>query len=173
MKTKKAQMEIQEMAFVLLAVVILGAILFLIYARMQSSSIVEQASEIQEKKALSQIAIISSMPELSCSQSFSPAFGAGQIAICIDEDKLIEFKKISSKYKWQGLSKIQIQRIYPAGTGECIEGNFVERNCATYTILDTGKANTTISSFASLCRQEKDYLNCQIAKILVSTTALT
>jgi len=171
-RNKRAQMEIQETAFVLLAVIVLAAMLFMLYARLTSSGLRQSASELQEQKAISQLAIISGMPELSCSETYSEFSKPTESAICIDEDKLLGFKQKASNYRWQGLSKIQVQRIYPSGTGECNLGNAEQRTCSTYTIFDTGKANVTISSFANLCRQEKQGYSCHVAKILVSTQAL-
>ena len=168
MKTKKAQVTVQETAFVLLALVILGAIAFLFFVRMQYKGIQESAAETQAKAAVSILQVIAAMPELRCSQTYIQ--GAISEAFCLDEDKLLGFKKSSANYRqiWQGLSEVKIIKIYPsANKGEC---NATSQQCNTFTLYSSGNANQTYSTFVSLCKENSiGSYECGIAKISVST----
>jgi hypothetical protein len=172
-ENKKAQIEIQETAFVLLAVIMLAVILLLFFIRIQSSSLKGSANELREKNVVSNLGVIASMPEISCSQTFSSSLKAGVIGMCVDEDKLIEFKRYSQNYRWQGISKVEIRRIYPPASGECSSSS-QNRTCSNYILYDNGNSTNVVgmASFVSLCRQEKEGYDCNIAKLIVSTQEL-
>ena len=123
------QLRIQEMAFVLLAVVLLGFIAFIFYARFQSENIQTSAGQINEKTALSLRDKIAALPEIKCAEK-----------LCIDKDKAIMLKDYDVKGMFQGISEAKILEIYPSNE--------------TVVLYSSGKGNTTYSTFVNLCEQK-------------------
>ena len=150
---KKGQLKIQEMAFVLLAVVFLAALLLLFLARFQIGKIQKAATELRELRTVTMLRMIASMPELVCSRS----------AICIDEDKLNAFNKSKQLQKdyselWQSANivNITIEEIYPRTAKKyVVYGKATRENIVSY------------STFVPLCSESK-YVSCKIAKIKVT-----
>ncbi|MCX8194277.1 MAG: hypothetical protein N3G19_02875 [Candidatus Pacearchaeota archaeon] len=153
---KKAQLKIQEMAFVLVAVIFLFGILLLFFARFQATSLQKQATELASFRTTTMLRTIASMPELTC---------AGE-ANCIDFDKLIVFNNsatIRNRYSelWESsnIVKVIVEEVYPKPI-----------RAVRYIIYEkTTQQNTiTYSTFISLCSIAKDK-KCKIAKIKVTT----
>lgn len=150
-ENKKAQLKIQEMAFVLLAVVFLFAILLLFFARFQMSSLQKSATAIREERTTDMLRTIASMPELSCSGE----------ANCIDEDKLKAFELSTTKSRyselWQEskITKVTVEQVYP-------------KTSKIYSIYETPAESTVAySTFIPLCIQNIKP-SCKIAKIKVT-----
>ncbi|MGB9708034.1 MAG: hypothetical protein ACPLXC_01770 [Candidatus Pacearchaeota archaeon] len=153
---KQAQLKIQEMAFVLVAVIFLGGLLLLFFARFQMSSLQKAATEIKELRTITMLRVVASMPELSCREE----------AICIDEDKLKAFNSSTSlqnKYAplWQSsdIVKIIVEEVYP------------QASAVNYTIYKKTPAGNTVtySTFIPLCSESKQGTSCKIAKIKITT----
>lgn len=154
-QNKQGQMKIQEMAFVLVAVVFLGGILLLFFARFQIGAIQKTATEIRELRTITMLRIIASLPELSCKGE----------AVCIDQDKLNVFNTkpdIRAKYSalWQSsnIFNITVEEAYPKTT---------PRNYIIYS-KPTTQNTVTYSTFIPLCT-ETQHKQCKIAKIKVTT----
>lgn len=156
-KGKEGQLKIQEMAFVLVAVVFLGSLLLLFFARFQATSVQKAATEIRELRTITMLRVVASMPELSCREE----------ATCIDEDKLNAFNSstsLQSKYStlWQSsdIVKIIVEEVYPRATAAKI-----------YTIYKKTTAENTItySTFIPLCSESKRETVCKISKIKITT----
>lgn len=154
---KKAQMKIQEMAFVLVAVIFLGALLLLFFARFQTGQMEKISTELRTLRTVTMLRVIASMPELSCRQE----------ALCIDADKLNAFNRsasLQSRYSafWRGsnIARITIEEVYPKSTA-----------VKNYTVYrKTTQENTvTYSTFIPLCSESKQESSCKIAKIKVTT----
>lgn len=151
-KEKKGQIKIQEMAFVLVAVIFLGGILLLFFARFQATSIQKQATELRSLRTATMLRMIVSMPELACTEE----------ANCIDIDKLLVFdnsatirNKYSELWKSSNIVKVTVEEVYPKTT-RTIEYKIYEKN--------TGKNTVTYSTFISLCSMAQNKI-CKIAKI--------
>lgn len=162
MKIKnKAQMKIQEMAFVLLAVVFLFGLVFLFFARFQYSQLQERATQIRETRTTTMLETIASLPELKCSSSSIESF-------CVDEDKAKAFNEsfnLRNTYKkiWESadISKIMIEKVYPSSSSY----NIYKRS--------TTKSTTTQATYISLCKESPDGFKCDIAKIKITTIVPT
>ena len=141
--SKKAQLKIQEMAFVLLALALLAAIAGIFFIRLQSGNIAQAGEEAQQKTAISLLDKIASITELNCREG----------RICIDEDKALIASSNPSKVKnlFQGIKRAEIRRIYPQGD--------------SLIIYASGKGNQSYSTFINLCRQDAAGLNCSIAQL--------
>ena len=129
----KAQVKVQEMAFVLLALALLAMIAFIFFIRFQSGNIEKAGEEVKRKAAISLLEKIATMQEISCQKS----------DLCIDEDKLIwiDYKKIKLDSMFQGIKNAKVVRLYPKGKD--------------LIIYDSGAGNQSYSTFVNLCWQEK------------------
>lgn len=134
---KKAQVKIQEMAFVLVAIVILGGIVFIFFSKFQLANVQKAAETVKQKEAISLLERISAMPEIKCAER-------GVEKFCIDQDKLEIFIPMaaSSAYikQWQGMQKVSISNIWP--------------DEKEWTIYGKWQGNFTYSTFINVCKQE-------------------
>ncbi len=154
---KKAQMKIQEMAFVLVGLVLLFAFIFIIYIKLQSTGIEKETTELKQSHALSLLDRVIAMPELRCSAGF------GAESLCIDKDKLDSMSKseFKDKYKtlWKGVKEIKIKEIYPESGQE-------------YVIFSDEKQDyTEYSAFTRICKDKYEgvgWQQCSIGIVMVS-----
>ena len=116
LKQKRGQLKIQEIAFVLLGVVFLFALVLLFFVSFQYRSWQKVSVQVGEARAITLLEVVASMPELRCSSSFSSA----SEAVCIDVDKIDYFNRtrsIRDKYAilWESAQAagIEVQEIYP------------------------------------------------------------
>lgn len=159
-KQKKAQMKIQEMAFVLLALVLLAVIGAMFFLKLSQNKMMESAQELRTKTVLSLLDRISNLPELEC--FCKPSCKAN----CIDENKMEFMKTIMPQEKldllFQGISSAKVIRVYPLSDS----GNEIQ--------LYTGKPSNASyqRTFINLCKYELssfDY-TCSIALIAAKST---
>lgn len=162
-KNKQGQVKIQEMAFVLVAVVFLFAIIFLFFARFQASQTKGMVEQLRELRTITMLRVVASLPELRCSSSFG---SATEIA-CIDKDKLAVFdtdSRLRARYEnlWAPafITKIAIDEVYPQG-----------RNYKVYEKTIPSTASTvTYSTYIPLCEETNTRRSkCVIAKIKITT----
>jgi hypothetical protein len=169
----KAQLKIQEMAFVIVAIIIFfliaGIFIFNIWRTGLKKDI-----EMQRIEKSSEIALkIADSPELGWASSTSSCDN------CIDLDKALSLKeRISSgsSYKdfWGAdISSIRIRLIYPQKNGECNKVNYP--NCKTITLFNKTEDFHYVGSYVSLCRHDEKkggYFKCELGKIEVSAKGL-
>lgn len=157
------QIKIQEMSFVLLAIVIFFAIAFLLYFAISFSGLKKDVVSGEQDKAKEIIQNLALSPELS--------FDPERCITCIDLDKTMILKNKSEYRNFWGLDYLRIERVYPRyENGECNFG--IYPNCDSITLV---KLNDSIGTppfvFASLCRYEMEkegYVKCQLGKIYAS-----
>lgn len=150
---KKGQLKIQEMAFVLVAVVFLFSLVFLFFARFQSNQLSGQAEALREYRSISMLRSVAGMPELQCALQ-----GQG-VSVCIDKDKLAalsENEMLKQKYaelwKNSNIAGISIDEVYPSDD--------------EYIIYSASSNNTiTYSTYIPLC----SHGGCTIAMIKIKT----
>ncbi len=160
---KKAQLKIQEMSFMLVAIVIFFIIAGLFFIVIQYGNLQNKANELAEQKAISTISKLASTPEFGCGEP-----------LCVDTDKIMALK---NKQDYQGfwgddIKSIEIVKIFPRTVQdeiECRVNNYP--NCNAYTVYGKEVKNQrTISTFVTLCRiEEKNnyiYEKCEIGKIM-------
>lgn len=161
---KKAQMKVQQMAFMLVAVMVFFGLIALMIVGIKMSSLKSKATDISEQNAMLLVTKLANTPELACGD----AFGGSRVS-CIDFDKAMVLKKYPDKYKkfWR-ISSLEIIKMYPNEEKECGPENYPE--CGKITLIQgTG---ISIENFVALCRKDFDgqrtYDKCELAKILVS-----
>lgn len=160
---KGGQMKIQQMSFMLIAVVIFFVLVGMVILVIRFSGLKESATELQEKNAILLVTKIANSPEFSCEE----AFGTRKTD-CIDMDKVMMLKENIEKYaNFWGASNIEIRRIYPANQGvECNVNNYP--NCDTIKLIDKGVSGYDVSNFVALCRKEKQGNKCDLGIISIS-----
>ena len=167
-KNKKGQMKIQQMAFMLMAVLVFLGLVGMLVLGIKYAKLKGSAEDLREENAMKLVAKLANSAEFSCGNSF----GTGKIS-CIDADKVMILKENLDKYDgfWD-ISDIEIRKIYPIFQEDiiCTRGNYPNCNLIKFR-LEEVKGNY-VSNFVSLCRKEifegKTYNQCDIAKIMVS-----
>jgi len=167
MKNKKAQMKVQQMAFMLIAVTLFLVMAGMFMLMISFSGIRDAAKLLEEKNALLLVSKIADSPEFSCGN----AFGTTR-SNCIDTDKVMALTGRLRDYRgFWGVPGIEIRKIYPAGGRKCSLENYPE--CEKITIEDS-REGTGVSNFVSLCRKEQNsstgyiYDKCELGRIIVT-----
>jgi hypothetical protein len=164
---KKAQMKIQQMSFLLIAVFLFFALVGMVVVTVMMSDIKNSATDLREQNAKLLASKIANSPEFSCGYVYGD-----KKSDCIDEDKVMVLKDNIDKYKnFWGVSSIEIRRIYPKWTltkdKECTETNYP--NCNIITLISSQGFDK--SNYVALCRKEKyrgEIVNkCEMAKIII------
>lgn len=161
--SKRGQMKIQEMAFVLVAVMIFFGLVALLYFSIRMSGLRGEVETMGQNEAMEIVQKMSARPEL--------AWTASDCENCIDFDKIMALKE-NLKYKgFWGLDYLRIERVYPFGKGECTKANYP--NCKSITLIAKENFGTPPSAFVSLCRYDfkegQSYTRCEIGKIYASS----
>ena len=166
---KKAQLKIQEMLFMILAVFFFFVLAGLFAFSILYSNLYSEANQIAEERTFSSITNLAESPEFTCGESN-----------CVDADKvrgLIKYESQRHNYddfrpfsslavvKSSGFDKTEDEML------ECTITNYP--NCDLFVVYDKEVDNErAISSFVALCRKELEneytYDKCEIAKLMVS-----
>ncbi len=167
---KKAQMKIQQMAFMLIAVTLFFAIVGMLILVIRSAGLKGEANVLLEENARLLVTKLSNSPEFSCGE----AFGTKKTN-CIDGDKAILLSNDLENYEdfWGDLN-IEIRVIYPAQKREiddylCDIDNYPDCN---FIQLGKGDVSGDFSNFVALCRKVRndDLIEnkCELAKVFVN-----
>ena len=168
MKNKKAQMKIQQTAFMLLAITLLFVLVGLFVLIFKIGSIQDTANILQEDNAMLLISKLANSPEFACGN----AFGTQKID-CIDADKVMALKQYSATYEdFWGVSNIEILKIYPSSETDVECDVFSYPNCNIINVKGEVSTGYSVSNFVSLCRKESfegsPYNKCELARLIVS-----
>ncbi|MBU1136238.1 MAG: hypothetical protein KJ559_01900 [Nanoarchaeota archaeon] len=157
---RKAQFKIQQMAFMILAVILLFVIALLFYLSIQQKNLINQSLNLRENQAVIMSRFISDSSEFSCG------------SYCVDTDRMIFLQNRSVYNKFWPVSYIRIRKIYPEyNNEECGIANYP--NCSFFNIYENSniESNVFVGSFVALCRYEKIQDSperiCEIGKITV------
>ena len=166
----KGQLKIQEMAFVIVAIILFFVIAGIFFINIWGTGVKQDVNKQRAEKA-SEIALkLADSPELKWSASTASCDN------CIDFDKALALKgRISSgsAYKdfWgNDIGGIRIQMVYPLKNGECTNHNYP--NCKTLTLFNKSEEFSYSGNYVSVCRHEKEnggYFRCDLGKIEVSS----
>ncbi len=147
---KRAQLKIQETAFMLLALIMLFALIFIFYSRLELASVYAEANQKNAENAIRMLNMLSVMPEF-----------AG-VERGMDYDKIISLRNVSGyEQLWKGINKISVVKIYPKNESRTI-------------IIYDGKKNadfTSYSTYTTLCvtryRDWNEWQDCDLARLIV------
>ena len=158
-KNKKSQFKIQQMSFMLLAVVLFFVLVGLFWIVLYSRNLKQQATQLSEEQAIMLSEFLSGSSEFTCGD------------YCVDTDKLIVLAE-NSVYKdfWPNdIDFIKIRKIYPKSEEDIICNKINYPNCNIYNIY--GKQGVGKGSFVSLCRYEQveNYPTkiCELGKLII------
>lgn len=160
----RGQIKIQQMAFVLVALMIFFSLVFLFYFSIRYSSLQEDVQDLREQEIIETVRKISGTAEFSWT-------GDGDCTACIDLDKVFVLKnRTSYQGFWKNVAFLQMKRVHPSyGEGkECNRLSYPE--CDTITLVDEGKGFRAHSAFVALCRYEgsEEYNKCELGKVIIA-----
>lgn len=157
---KSAQMKIQQMTLMIIAVFIFFIIVGLFIAKINFRGLDETTSNLQREETLAAVSFITGMTELSCNSKSSN---------CLDGDKL-EVMSSRSNYKdlWP-IASLEIYKIHPFVSKEIM---CPAVDCNYYKVFEISQNQTTkVSTYINICYKRMEdsrvYDKCEIAKILV------
>ncbi len=159
---KRGQLKIQEMAFVLVALMIFFGLVALFYFSIRLSDVREDAALQREAEAQALVRKLSASPEF--------AWTATSCTGCIDMDKVLLLKERQGYKGFWELEYLSVEVIAPQKEGECRKENYPD--CRSITIVNKSKEfGTPVGAFVALCKQEfneQGYVKCELGKIYAS-----
>jgi len=159
---KRGQLKIQQMAFVLVAFMILFGVAAVFYISIQSSSLEKSADELKHDKASEMVRKLASSPELSWTRD--------SCEVCVDLDKAFALKsKESYKDFWgKDVGLVRIQKVYPSSGNEDKECDASYEDCNRVTIYSLANSKyITEEAFVALCRYSPEGKKCELGKIMM------
>ena len=168
MKTKKAQMKIQQTAFMLLAITIFFVLVGLFVLVFKVGGMKDTVDILERDNAMLLVSKLANSPEFACGN----AFGTSKVD-CIDADKVMALKQNSAIYEgFWGVSNIEILKIYPVSEEDIECNSITYPNCNIIQIKSGEVTGYSVSNFVSLCRKESfegsPYNKCELARLMVS-----
>ena len=156
--SKKAQIKVKQMVFMLIAVTMLFTMIGLFVITLRANSLKNSASGLEEENARLLIAKLANSPEFSCGEAF------GSSSNCVDFDKVMALKNNSERYEdlW-GVSQIELRIIHSfegySGTEKECEYDFQTRegnypDCNYVRIMNVSSMGNDFSSYVSVCKRK-------------------
>lgn len=148
----------QQMAFMLVAVVVFFALVGLFYFNIISRNLRGEANRLQEEQAIQLAKFVSMAGEFSCG------------SYCVDFDRLMAVKNMSVYKNYWPVAYIKFKKITETNK-ECNFGNYPA--CDYIELFRNTKINNTSSAsdYVALCRYEKvnGYVErvCELGKIII------
>lgn len=162
-KKKNAQMKIQQMAFMLIAITVFFILVGMFVLVIKFAGLKESAELLENENAMLLVTKIANSPEFSCGS----AFGNAKLN-CIDMDKVMALKGNDAYENFWGVDNIEIRWIYPNNfvTIECKFG--VYPDCGIFKLIDE-EIQSEYSNFVSLCHKTIDGKDkCEIGRIMIA-----
>ena len=167
--SRKGQLKIQQMAFVLVIIMIFFAMVGMIFASLWFSSLKEKAKQLLEVEARQLARSISGAPEFAFTSS-------SDCSSCIDLDKAFKLKDKPEYKKLWNIDYLKIERIYPSQTAqkECTSLADYPDNCNLITIVETTNYGAASTAYVALARwepgstPEQGYFKYEIGKVYIS-----
>jgi len=159
---RKGQMKIQQMAFVLVALMLLFGMVALFYFSVVLKDTRSSAQELEEQKVLEQIKKIATSPEFKWVEDCDS---------CIDFDKALLLSERKSYNGFWGFDYLMFEKV--GGVGNCTRASYPE--CKSLTIANK-RIGTPVNTFITLCRQEvkegTPYNVCELGKVYATAKKL-
>ena len=165
-RNKIGQFKIQQMAFMLIAVVVFFALVGIFVLAFGLSSIKETANLLEQKNAMLLVSKLANSPEFSCGESYG-----GTRVNCVDFEKIMALKENIGKYKgFWGVSNIEVRKMSDYRQ-EVACSLFNYPDCNVLRLLENSSQGYDYSNFVSLCWKEGNqgdaYDKCEVAKLIV------
>lgn len=158
---QRGQLKIQQMSFVLVALMIFFAMAGLFFLSVGLRGLEKDAVALEDEETLELVRKLASSPEF--------LWDGKECSHCIDLDKVLLLKERAAYENFWGLDFLQIERVYPMGEGECEQSSYPA--CQTITLGTKKEVGSPKSSFVSLCRWESQkggYVKCELGRIHAS-----
>lgn len=153
----RAQMKIQQMAFMIVALFFFFALVGLGFIAYTLKANQGNYEDLQKEEALKFVQSLADMPELSCGSGFS----------CIDEDKIYALSEIRDYDIWP-VSSIKVYKIYPLFSQKI---NCPAPNCNYYEIFNSKQTNVReYGTYVPICKKIREnyvFTKCEIGKLVV------
>ncbi len=165
----KGQLKVQEMAFVLVAIMIFFVLAAIFLLNFWVSSLKSDTTSQRNEKS-SEIAL-----KLADSPEFAWSSKNNKCDNCVDMDKVFALKERINSSKayggfWsQDIGIIKVEVLYPKKTGECTRANYP--NCKTITIINRSSEYSFSGGYVALCRYDsanEGSMKCELGQIYVS-----
>jgi len=153
-------MKIQEMAFVLMAIMIFFAMVVMIFISVSMNNLKQDAGQLKAQEAIEIVRKLSAAPEFALT-SFSK-----ECSSCIDLDKVMALKDRKDYQGFWNLDRLMIRKAYPSESGECTPINYPD--CESITLINKTSSYTAQSAYVSLCHWEPSnggHIKCEIGQI--------
>jgi len=160
-KSKRSQFKIQQMSFMLLAVVLFFILVALFWLSIQYRNLKKTATQIEEEKSFMISQFLTDSSEFNCADE----------SYCVDTDKLIILANKTIYSEFWPVSYIKVRRIGDEKDVVCNKANYPD--CNVYNVYDNKKisSESSIGNFIALCRYEKieGFTNriCELGKIII------
>ena len=158
----RAQMKIQQMAFMIMAVFFFFVLVGLFFLGIAFRGVGESAQQLQKEQALSSLEVIADMPELNYDSGAS---------MTLDEDKLrIMSGDFSEAYgDFWPVASIKVYKIFPKPE------SFVKcpaLDCNYFEVYDSGQRDVQeYSTYVSICKKVREsgytYDRCEAGKLVL------
>lgn len=156
----RGQMKIQQMAFVLVALMIFLSMVALFYINIRTGSLRQSVTDLEDEQAKEIVRKLSSVPEFSFT-------AGGDCASCVDLDKVLELKDRATYNDFWKFDHLSIKKTYPAGEGECTSFNYPD--CGEITLIEGNEGSGAVTrAFVSLCRWSNTYYKCELGELRAS-----
>ncbi|MEK6924774.1 MAG: hypothetical protein AABW71_00875 [Nanoarchaeota archaeon] len=160
-KMNKGQFKIQQMVFIIVAIIILFGIVSVFFVSIRFSSLRGDVEDLRKDAVLSQVRKIAGTPEFNW-------IASDDCSSCIDLDKVFLLKERNTYNGfWTDTSLLRVSRVYPLHENEeCTTESYPR--CNQITLVNSGNFEA-YESFVSLCRFDQDIKQnkCEIGKILM------
>ncbi len=147
------------MSFVLVAIMVFFGLVALLYISIRMSSLKQDVNVLAQDEAMAMVRKIASSPEL--------AFSVRDCPNCLDMDKAIALKSLTSYKNFWNLNYLRIDKVYPVQSGECTGANYP--NCQSITLIEKDNFGSPPFAFVALCRQAfengEHYPKCELGRV--------
>ena len=158
--SKKGQIKIQQMAFVLVAILIFFSIVALFYFSISARTLRDDAESIREQETKEVVRKMAGTPEFS--------WEIDDCASCVDFDKVLALKNRKGYDGfWRDIPYLEVVRVYPSYGKECSKTSYPE--CDSVKIVESDSDFVTHSAFVALCRYDEriDNERCDLGRIIM------
>ncbi len=161
---KSGQFKIQQMAFMLMGIVLFFILVGIFWLSLKSTSLKKGAADLEQEQAISLALTMADSPELTCGSQ------------CVDLYKAMVLKNTRIFESLWPVSEVDIRRVYPElGANivkECTANTYPDCNIITIKSVNGGQNSSTASSYVKLCHTERNtegytYQKCELGEIIV------
>ncbi len=160
---RKGQFKIQQMAFMLVGLMIFFILVGLFWIILQRQSLYDEAIMLREREAIQIAQFMADSSEFNCQ---------GNPGYCINTDKIMALDNVTSYDGYWPVDYVRLAQMHPADEEiRCTRANYPD--CTVYDVYENEDVTSTssMSSYVALCRYERveGYATqiCELGKIII------